>query len=225
MITTQAVVPRMTNKKLSIPVHGPSFVDCRRERGWSQDELARRSGYSTRVIRKAEAGGSLKTETLQDFCAAFSQSGQRVDISRLTCSTLQVAQKIVHSYDHFGIDMLKHCGECLTEDIVYHIHADPARVPYAGRWSGLDGFQRFLGIFFGIFQREPGILQPTYMTGENRVHARFLDRAVYQGAEIGPIIINLHFEFRGPLVCRMDNEFDSDSTVSSFISIESSTPP
>lgn len=210
----------MTNKKLSIPVHGPTFIACRRERAWSQEELARRSGYSTRVIRKAESGGSLKAETLQDLCETFSQMGKPVSLADITCDALKVAQRLLFCYDHYGIEMLEHCGDTLTEDIVYHIHADPQRVPYAGSWSGREGFQKFLDIFFGIFVRQPGILKPTYMVGEDRVHARFLDRAFYQGTETPPIIINLHFQFRGPLICRMDNEFDSDSTVNSFVRIE-----
>lgn len=185
-------------------------------RGWSQKELSRRSGYSVRVIRKAECSGTLKVETIQCFCEAFSQAGGVVTLEQLTRSKLDSAKKVVEAYDNYGIEMLDHCSDYLTSDIVYNIHADPARVPYAGKWVGLDGFQKFLDIFFSIFVRQPGILKPSYMVGDDRVHARFLDQAVCNGVETPWIYINLHFQFRGDLVCQMDNEFDSDLTVNSL---------
>jgi transcriptional regulator with XRE-family HTH domain len=211
----------MSNKKLSKAVHGESFIECRRARGWSQEELSRRSGYSVRLIRKAESGGTLKVETLQHLCEAFSQEHGKVEIETLTCDILSVAKNVVESYDLYGIEMLKHCSRHMTEDIVYNIQADPARVPYAGRWEGLAGFQKFLNIFFGMFTRKPGILNPVYMVGNQRVHARFLDQATFQGKETPQIYINLHFQFRGMLVCQMDNEFDSDLTVNALTQIAS----
>ncbi len=206
----------LNNSKISLQVNGATFVECRRVRGWSQEELSRRSGYSVRVISKAESSGTLKVETIQCFCEAFSQAGSVVTLEQLTRSKLDSAKKVVEAYDNYGVEMLQHCREYLTSDIVYNIHADPARVPYAGQWEGLDGFQKFLDIFFSIFVRRPGILKPSYMVGDDRVHARFLDQAVCNGVETPWIYINLHFQFRGDLVCQMDNEFDSDLTASSL---------
>lgn len=207
---------------MSITIHGPNFVECRRKRGWSQEELSRRSGYSVSLIRKAELGGSLRSDTLQAICEAFSQSHGPVRAEDLTCSILSIARRFVYCYDHYGIDLLKHCGELLTEDFAYHIHADPARVPYAGSWFGLDGLQQMLNIFFGMFTRVPGSLRPDFLVGDNRVHARFLDQGYFQGEMTPPIYINLHFQFRGLQVCQLDNECDADLIVSSLRSIQDS---
>ncbi len=171
------------NKKLSLKVHGQSIVEQRRKLGWSQEELSRRSGYSIRLVRKAEAGGSIRADTLQTICDTFAQAGCCIKVDDLVCNILSVAQRIVYCYDHFGRDLLKHCGELFTDDMVYHIHADPAQVPYAGRWVGKDGFQQMLDIFHDMFTRRPGTLQPTFLVGDDRVHARFLDQAVYKGEE------------------------------------------
>jgi transcriptional regulator with XRE-family HTH domain len=206
----------MSNKKLSLPVNGSALLTNRQSRGWSQEELSRRSGYSVRVIRKAEAGGTLKIETLQTLCEALSITGGQVTLKDLTCDTLSIAKQVVESYDVYGVEMLKHCGHLMTNDIVYDIHADPARVPYAGAWHGLDGFQKCLDIFYSMFTRRPGSLKPSYLVGDQRVHARFLDQGYFNGEEIPPIVINLHFQFQGFLVCRLDNEFDSDLTVNSL---------
>jgi transcriptional regulator with XRE-family HTH domain len=210
------------NKKLAVPINPASFVECRKSRGWSQEELSRRSGYSVRLIRKAEAGGTLKVETVQHLCEAFSQSLGCVEVEHLTCTPLKVAQRLVEAYDNYGIDLIGHCEGCFTSDFAYIIHADPARVPYAGRWEGMVGFQQMLNIFFGMFTRKPGSLKPEYMVGNQRVHARFLDQAIFQGELTPPIIINLHFQFRGMQICQMDNEFDSDLTFSTLQDIASS---
>lgn len=167
----------------------------------------------------------MKIETLRTLCEALSEEIGQVTLENLTCDILSVAKKVVESYDHFGIDMLKHCQHCLTDDFVYDIHADPARVPYAGPWHGLDGFQRMLDIFFSMFTRHPGSLKPSYLVGDQRIHARFLDQAFFKGEQTPPIYINLHFQFRGYLVCRMDNEFDSDLTVNSLEEINDRVDP
>lgn len=206
----------MSNKKLSLPVNASALIQNRQLRGWSQEELSRRSGYSVRVIRKAEAGGTLKIETLRTLCEALSQDVCPVTVENLTADILSVAKKVVDAYDNFGQTMLDHCRHYFTDDIVYDIHADPQRIPYAGAWHGLDGFQKMLDIFYGMFTRRPGILKPTYLVGDQRVHARFLDQAIFNGEETPPIYINLHFQFRGFLVCRVDNEFDSDLTVNTL---------
>lgn len=207
------------NNKLSIRVHGPSFLECRRARGWSQEELSRRSGYSIRLIRKAESGGNLRTDTLQTICETFSQSHGSVRVEDISCSLVSIARRFIYCYDNYGVNLLDHCGELLTDDFVYHVHADPERVPYAGSWFGVDGLQKMLNIFFGMFERIPGTLNPAYLVGENRVHARFLDQAYFKGEMTPPIYINLHFQFRGAKVCQLDNEFDTDLTVKSLTSI------
>jgi len=47
----------------------------------SQVELARRSGYSERVIRKAEAGGKLRAETILDLADTMSGNGRVISFA------------------------------------------------------------------------------------------------------------------------------------------------
>ena len=53
----------------------------------SQVELSRRSGYSERVIRKAEAGGTLRFETIQDLATAMSVEGHSISLQDLAIGT------------------------------------------------------------------------------------------------------------------------------------------
>ena len=46
----------------------------------SQVELSRSSGYSERVIRKAEAGGTLRLETIRDLATAMSVEGHSLPL-------------------------------------------------------------------------------------------------------------------------------------------------
>ncbi len=194
----------------SVDAH--SFVSFRVARGWTQEELSRRSGYSIRLIRKAESGGNLRIETLKHLCQSFSQEGGDVRLEDITTSTLSVAKNFIDAYDRFGVNMIEHCRSHLHEDFSYTIHADRSTVPYGGTWNGVAGLQEMLNIFFSIFTRNAGWLQPEYMVGNHRVHARFLDQAYYQGELTPLIVINLHFEFRGLKIFKLDNEFDSDLT-------------
>lgn len=200
-------------------VDGSRFAELRQARGWTQEELSKRSGYSVRVIRKAEASGNLRLSTLRHLCETLSQDSGTVSIEDLTSSILTVAKSFIRAYDHFGVDMVDHIQHHLHDEFSYTIHADRNTVPYGGTWNGAQGLREMLKSFFSIFTRNTGWLQPAYMVGEDRVHARFLDQAYYQGELTPMIVINLHFEFRGLLIYKLDNEFDSDLTKQSISTI------
>ncbi len=50
---------------------GRKMRQLREERGWTQEELAERVGYSKRTIENAEAGRRVRWKTLQDFAQAL----------------------------------------------------------------------------------------------------------------------------------------------------------
>ena len=49
----------------SIQVNGHLLAYYRKQRGWTQREAALASGYSIRLIRKAEAGCALHPDTIE----------------------------------------------------------------------------------------------------------------------------------------------------------------
>lgn len=60
----------------------------RQDLAWTQDELAHRSGYSSRLIRKLESGANVRRRTLQDVLACFAEAGQGVEaVSEYLLST------------------------------------------------------------------------------------------------------------------------------------------
>ncbi len=190
-------------------VNGSMLRNFRVQLGWSQVELGHRSGYSERVIRKAEAGGSLRLQTIQDLAMAMSIDGQAVSFQDLTIDIESIARRFVECYDSLGCDMLMACSDIFAADFAFSCSADSNQVPFAGTWYGISGFQEFLNRFFATFSRETGILQPVYMASQNRVVARFEDQVNYQQHEMAAYWVNLHFQFRNGLVTRIDDEFDS----------------
>ena len=56
----------------------------RKQLGWSQVELGHRAGYSERVIRKAEASGTLRLQTIQDLAMTLSVGGLLITFQDLT---------------------------------------------------------------------------------------------------------------------------------------------
>ena len=190
-------------------INGQAFRVYRNRLGWSQSELGRRAGYSERVIRKAEAGGKLRLDTIQELAAAMSIEGQILSIADLTLNLESIARRFVESYDILGNGMLTACCDIFADDFTFNCPADPHQVSFAGEWTGKTGFQEFLNRFFGTFTRKAGLLKPVYMACENHAVARFDDQVSYHGQEMPSFWVNYHIEFCGGLVSRIDYEFDS----------------
>lgn len=190
-------------------VNGSTIRECRKQLGWSQVELGCRSGYSERVIRKAEAGGSLRLQTIKDLAMTMSVDGLAISFQDLTIDLESIARRFVESYDWLGCNMLTACYDIFASDFSFSCPADPNQVSFAGEWYGLSGFQEFLNRFFATFSRVAGTLKPIYMVSQDRVVARFADQVCFHGHELSAFWVNLHFQFRNGFLIRIDDEFDS----------------
>jgi len=63
--------PERGSARIPVIVDGEKLRQLRREAGMTQEDAARRSGYSDRLIRKAEASGSIYRETLEILVATY----------------------------------------------------------------------------------------------------------------------------------------------------------
>jgi transcriptional regulator with XRE-family HTH domain len=73
----------MLHRKRYSPVNGSHLRSLRQSRGWTQVEFGRLAGYSERLIRKAESGGNLLLETIEDLATALSQTNEVVSSESL----------------------------------------------------------------------------------------------------------------------------------------------
>lgn len=217
----------MKKHSRSVIVNGPLLRQLRMERYWTQAELARRAGYTTRLIRKAESGGSVDLETLANIAATLSQGAEQVAPQQLTIRNgdvdsfqradllatsvplhLRIAHTFVECYDSGGRNFAAKCGELFTTDVEFHCPADRESVPFGGVWHGTEGVQGFFDAFHAVFTRKHDSLVTEYMSTNNSVVARFTDQVFFQGHSMPSYWVYLHFQFRDGRCYRVDDEFD-----------------
>lgn len=187
-------------------VNGKKIQSLRLQCGWTQRDLARIAGYSVRVIRKAEATGSLKLQTVNDLSHAFQSRGIEIASEDLIIDQTSVAKEIVDSFDNLGYGMLDRCGKYLALNLEINCVANRTKFPFAGSWKGAGAMQSFLSAFFSQFTRKPGTLAPTYLVAKDRVVARFDETVYTRGHEVPQFFVNLHLHFNDFIVVRIDYE-------------------
>lgn len=190
-------------------VCGESLRDLRIMRGLTQAELARRAGYSERLVRKAEAGGALSLSTIEDLAEALSRQEHKVVPSDLCSFPEAIARKFVDCYDEHQQLMLNYCADLLAKDFVFDCAGEPGSL-VAGEWRGVVGFQAWLDKLFAIVQRpRRNSLQASYMTAQDSVTARYDDTFTAADQSQHVMWVNLHFTIRHGLIERVENEFDT----------------
>lgn len=193
-----------------LSVNGQRIKRYRVALGWTQAELANKAGYSERLIRKAEAGGSLSMETIADLAEALSSFKEAVLAEHLLSDDhLAMAKQFVEGYDTHGKDMVTYYAHLFSDNLIVNCPADPQQVPFAGTWHGIAGFQDFLNQFFSVFDRKHQSLSPVYMVGDGRVTARYDDQLIFRGIALPAFWVNLHFHFENGLIVQIDDEFDT----------------
>jgi len=124
----------------------------RRQRGWTQRELARRSGFSERLIRKAEDGAEVRLSTLQLLAKTLSTPELKVTADNLRRDPMTVAQMFVRGYLAHRAEVGRRCAHLFHTDIVMAIHADPSALSFAGEFHGIDGIDRMIRTAYEQFE-------------------------------------------------------------------------
>lgn len=181
----------------------------RRLLNFTQADLAKKSGYSERLIRRAEAGEPLADQTARDLAAALSTENLKVTIQDLSVDPIALARIFVESYDCFGRDLLLHCEHFISDTFKFICFGDPES-PLTGTWPGKAGMQNWLDIFFGIFGRPEGYrLEPKFTSEGNHVSVRYLDMFTFQDLLSPQMWVNLHFEFADGKLEVLSDEYDT----------------
>lgn len=183
-------------------------IDCM----MSQAELARRAGYSARLVRKAEAGKSLAIETVHSLVETLREAGAKVSFAYLTKSHLGLARMFVESYDRFGRGMVNEIAGVVSSDFVFQYPGNPEQICFAGDWVGLNGLRRFLELFFTEFRRTPNTLSPRYLVNEDCVSCHYVEN-LQRGGRAMNVWVNLHFSFAHGSIGRVEHEYDTKAVV------------
>jgi transcriptional regulator with XRE-family HTH domain len=198
----------MSSHSRFVVVNGVELRKLRLARGWTQTQLAKLSGYTERLIRKAEHGGSLDMSTILDLAETLSTPEYRVPLELITIDIVSIAKKWVESFDKLHRKMLPEIEAYLADDFVFNCPGDPAMAPFVGVWERREGLQKWLDTFFDFFE-EIENTELEYLEGENRVHARWVVHCKLKGQPCAPVRINMHFRFVDGLISRIDDEYDT----------------
>jgi transcriptional regulator with XRE-family HTH domain len=176
--------------------------------GWSQAELARKSGYTSRLIRKAESGGSLNYETIADLADTFTSFGTAVRTEELLFDPVAIVKEFMEAYERMGAGCIQRLAHYFSPSVQLECLVDPVCFPFAGTWSGLESLLDFFQTFCRQYGRLPERLLVVYLLGTECVSARFEDSLVSEGVELPALRFNWHFQFQAGMIARIDFEFD-----------------
>jgi len=193
-----------------VAVNGREINSRRIARGWTQEQFAKVSGYSERLIRKAESGGRLDVVTISDLADALSTPESPVTVESLTLDIATIARKWVAAFESLEARMLTEMEPYLAENFVFFCPGDPTTAPFIGTFEGIAGMQLWLDRFFEFFQRNPSE-EIEYLVGENSVVARWYESATHRGVPCPPVRINMCFRFENGLIARIDDDYDTQA--------------
>jgi transcriptional regulator with XRE-family HTH domain len=120
--------------------------------GWSQRQLKEASGYSERLISKAESNGRIVLATLVDLAEALSTPQEMVRPEQLIHDPVAVAKSITHATYVLQRNMFSRMQHMISEDFVLEAIGDPHQFPFTGRYVGPEGFRLAVDKFFSFME-------------------------------------------------------------------------
>jgi len=81
----------------SMPCNGKLISQLRKQVGWTQSELAARSGFTERLIAKAEASQNIAAATLSILAQTLTEGGATVSSIELSVDPATIAREFILS--------------------------------------------------------------------------------------------------------------------------------
>lgn len=128
----------------------------RKRKGWTQAELAQHSGYSKRLICKAESGGQISAQAIDDLAESLSTAEDRIYPEGLISDPVALAKEYIaaeYACQEKVVDAMRHF---LDDEIVIRLAGDPAKFPFAGEHRGIAGVERLFEAFFSVLEAPVG---------------------------------------------------------------------
>lgn len=197
----------------SVPCNGELVRHHRNRRGWTQAELGKESGFTTRLVAKAESGGSLDCDTIETLAATLTTEASPVFPEDLVYFPKQLARKFIENYAEFERECAVHCRDFLAEDFMLVVPGDPAILPFAGEYHGYTDFEKFWKIFFSVMRRhnKRTIIDSMRVIAEgNEVVVLTNEMAAHidQTDPVSPTPLAFVFEFERGKLKRLEDHFD-----------------
>lgn len=135
-----------------MPCNGKLISLLRKQIGWTQGELARRAGFTERLIVKAEAGQSVASATLEILSQTLREAGIVVSLRDLASDPATLARMFFLSACEFGPIAFERNANFISDEIIVHFAGDPSVFPFAGTHSGIDAAKLAFASFHQVLQ-------------------------------------------------------------------------
>lgn len=132
------------------------LVFLRERRGWTQQQLADRAGYSIRLISKAENGSPISALAVREIAEALSDDEYQVALEDLTVDPLTLSKRFIFGLYELQAEAIDANLQWIDPDIMFHMAGDPKQIPFAGEHQGIDAVRDCLTLFFTILQPPEG---------------------------------------------------------------------
>lgn len=135
--------PQREPKAGAARVNGDAVRRFRHQAGFSQKILALRSGYTEKLIQKAESSGMLRQSTIRDLAQALCTADQNVTVSDLLFEAEVLARQLVEQVicgppmSHAQLTML------VNRNVRLNVAGNPKECAFAGSFNGTRGIIRF----------------------------------------------------------------------------------
>ena len=199
--------------KKSYSCNGDLLRQYRSEKSWTQSDLARITGFSERLISKAEAGKPVSVATIEALAKAFGCDQFHLRMQDLTYDPIELAKKYLHAFYTHQDKVVENIRCFLDDNATFTMCGKEEGLPYGGVHRGVAEISKAFEMFFSVFEvPENYDYLPHYKFFSNGNEVIIWGNTwIYPIgrplAESMPITIRLRFE-AGKIV-EFDDRFDS----------------
>jgi transcriptional regulator with XRE-family HTH domain len=197
----------------SARVNTKRLIELRKLRGWTQVQLAEASGFSQRLILKAEAGAPIALGTIAALAQALSSDAAPLTAADLLRTTIEIAREFIQIMYRTEGETIQQARHLLAPDAEFRIWGESAGLPFAGLYRGLEEGEQLFRHFFSLIEAPPDHDPlPHYhliADHENVVawgHSYLRPRGQ---VEVAPMPISYLFSFRDDLIIYFEDRFDT----------------
>ncbi len=136
----------------SIPCNGKLISQLRKKLGWTQIELAKKAGFTERLIAKVEASQNIAMSTLQILAETLTEGGIVVSARELSVDPAALAREFILSMYQVERNVIDVNIDFMSPDVVIHFAGDPNIFPFAGTHIGIDAARRAFELFYSVME-------------------------------------------------------------------------
>lgn len=187
--------------------------ELRLQRNWTQVDLAKATGYSLRVIAKAESGKPISQKTLEALAQALSTQQRSISVKDLLSCSLSITKQFCQQFFSTTNEELEQLTALLHDEVEFEIVGDPAKFAFAGTFQGRDGVLKFRNLFLAEVSVSPAwqpLEQLHFLPDHFEVFVWGKRSLTHRKTQVTfDLSLSQVFQFRCGKICFMKEVFDT----------------